>query len=403
MNLFLFDHITKDPAVAALLRFYETGDSADYYTAARALITYSAHRLTDRNLIAEYVLRSMLEEDLLPDIENLRDFLRRDVKCIYTALLAVDWDQLFREKGLLPLSKMGTQRIHTGLSSYVRSLESMIESTSNEALCGAILAHAESFGTGKATAYAALRWDGGALVGINNPDAITFRDLTGLAHQKAVLIENTERFVNGYHANDVLLTGSSGTGKSSSVKACLNMFKDRGLRLIELSKSQLADLPAVFRAMKNPVLRYIIFIDDLSFEPDDASYKLLKSALDGQAEARGNNVLIYATSNRRSLIKETWSEREGYLSDEVHRAEGLSERKSLSARFGITLSFLTPTQNEYLEIVENILSAAGVAMTEEIRAKALTWEMQYNGFSGRTAKQFAASILSTDTSYNIER
>lgn len=146
---------------------------------------------------------------------------------------------------------MGTQRIHTGLSSYVRSLESMIESTSNEALCGRDLSPCGKLWHRQGDGIRALRWDGGALVGINNPDAITFRDLTGLAHQKEVLIENTERFVSGYHANDVLLTGSSGTGKSSSVKACLNLFKDRGLRLIELSKSQLADLPAVFRAIKN--------------------------------------------------------------------------------------------------------------------------------------------------------
>ena len=123
------------------------------------------------------------------------------------------------------------------------------------------------------------------------------------------------------------------------------------------------------------------------------SYKILKSALDGQAEARGNNILIYATSNRRGLIKETWSEREGYSSDEVHRSEGIQERKSLSARFGINLSFLTPTQNEYLSIVEDMLHLRGMDMTEEIRAEALKWQINYNGFSGRTAKQFILNLL----------
>lgn len=394
MNLFIFHKITEDPVIDSLLRFRESGDTAAYYTAARGLIDYAGHRLTDRNMIQEYVLRTMLEQDGLPDIANLRDFLRQDVKTIFCELLDVDWDTVFRRSGMLSLTNIYTDRIHTGLQSYVRSLESMMECTSNEALCGAILAHAESFGTGTATAYAALRWNGETLVGINRPDSISFDRLTGLEHQKKILIANTESFLNGYPANDVLLTGSSGTGKSSSVKACLNLFKDRGLRLVELKKSHLNDLPTVFNTIKNQILKYIVFIDDLSFEPEDTSYKLLKSALDGQAEMRGSNVLIYATSNRRNLIKENWTEREGYLGDEVHRNEGLNERKSLSARFGITLSFLTPTQSEYLKIVENMLAQSGVSMTEEIRSKALAWEINYNGFSGRTAKQFVASILS---------
>ena len=394
MNLFIFNNITADPVIDALLRFRDTNDRDAYYTAARGLIAYAGHRLTPMNIIKEYVLRAMLEQDNLPDIVNLRDFLRQDVKAIYSELLDVDWDALFRRQGLVPLCGICTDTVHTGLQSYVRSLESMIECESNEALGGAILAHAESFGTGTATAYAALKWDGEAPTGINRPDPIQFADLTGLQHQKKVLIANTESFVCGLPANDVLLTGSSGTGKSSCVKACLNLFKDRGLRLIELKKSHLNDLPQVFETIKNDILKYIVFIDDLSFEPDDMSYKLLKSALDGQTEMRGSNVLIYATSNRRSLIKETWSEREGYLGDEVHRNEGLSERKSLAARFGINLSFLTPTQNEYLNIVEDLLKMEGIPMTPEIRSGALAWEINYNGFSGRTAKQFVASILS---------
>lgn len=198
----------------------------------------------------------------------------------------------------------------------------------------------------------------------------------------------------GKPANDVLLTGSSGTGKSSCVKASLNMFKDRGLRLIELKKSDLDDLPLVFRSINNQILKYIIFIDDLSFEPDDMSYKLLKVALDGQAETRGGNVLIYATSNRRNLIKETWADREGGMNDEIHRSEALSERKSLAARFGINLSFLTPTQKEYLNIVSDMLRREDIQMDENIRSKALTWQIQYNGFSGRTAAQFVSNFLS---------
>ncbi len=393
MNLFLFKNVAEDEIISALLRFKETRDEADYYAAARGLIGFAKGRLTNGSVIGEYILRLMLECDNLPDIANLRNFMRHDIKTIYAQLLAFDWDALFKQCGCLPLSDIELPRIQTGLSGYVQSIEGMLACTSNEALGGAVLAHIESFGTGASAAYSALRWSGGGLKGIMHPDPITFDDLTGLEHQKKVLIDNTASFVMGKPANDVLLTGSSGTGKSSCVKACLNMFKNSGLRLIELSKEDISQLSAVFAGIKNDALKYIVFIDDLSFEQGDMSYKILNSALDGQTEARGNNILIYATSNRRGLIKETWADREGYASDEVHRSEGIAERKSLSARFGINLSFLTPTQSEYLTIVENMLKVRGMEMTEELRAEALKWQINYNGFSGRTAKQFVAGLM----------
>lgn len=393
IKLFIFGHLETDEVINSLLRFKETQNEEDYYTAAKGLIDFSAQRLTDKNIICEYTLRLMLEHDNLPDITCLRNFLRYDIRAIYNEILAVDWDKIFTENRLLSFSDINIPKIETGLPGYVRSIETMIDSQSNEALGGAILAHVESFGTGPSAAYSALKWKDGKLIGIKKHDAITFDDLTGLEHQKNILIANTESFVLGKPANDVLLTGSSGTGKSSCVKACLNMFKMNGLRLIEVNKSDISELSSVFACIKNDILKYIVFIDDLSFEPGDMSYKILKSALDGQAEIRGGNILIYATSNRRGLIKETWADRAGYQSDEVHRSEGMAERKSLSARFGINLSFLTPTQTEYLKIVENMLSSNGVEMTEDIRAAALTWQINYNGFSGRTAKQFVASIL----------
>ncbi len=390
MQLFIFHHIIQDPVIAALLRFRETGREEDYYPIAQGLIHYAEHRLTDRNIIKEYILRTMLEKDRLPDIIHLRDFLRQDIKSIYHSLLDVDWDSLFREKGFLPLGSICTHPLPISLPSYVRSLESMMDCGSNEALGGAILAHAETFGTGISTAYAALRWNSPGFVGISCPDPIRFEDLAGLTHQKEVLIANTDSFMRGYPANDILLTGSSGTGKSACVKACLNLFKDRGLRLIELGKSRFHELPAVFDAIKNQELKYIIYLDDLSFEPDENHYKLLHSVLDGQTGLRRSNVLIYATANHPSLMQELRSEGE----DEIRFSAGLNGEKSLADRFGIHLSFLTPTQNEYLAIVAHLLSAAGLSMTEELKAKALSWQSRYNGFSGRTAKQFVAGISS---------
>ena len=302
MNLFIFNELNNDEIIVNLIDFLENEREESYYAAARGLIAFSAKRLTNKSIIKEYALRKALESEGLPDPNSVRDFLRHDVKTIYETLLRVDWDSLFLRRGLIPMSAIAAPPADTGLMGYAKSIESMIEANSKEALIGAILAHSEVFGTGETSAYSALRWEKGKLVGIANTDDISFDDLTGLEHQKKVLIANTESFINGKPANDVLLTGSSGTGKSSSVKACLNMFKDRGLRLIELRKSDLDELTSVFGRINNPVLKYIIFIDDLSFEPDDMSYKALKVALDGQAEARGGNVLIYATSNRRSLF-----------------------------------------------------------------------------------------------------
>lgn len=392
MNLFIFDNLNDDKVIKPLLKFKDSGEIEQYYKAARHLIKFSKYRLTDMDLIDEYVIRAMLEQENLPNPENVRDFLRSDIKTIYDEILCVNWDKLLIESGMVPISSISAAPVSTGLNSYALSLEGMLKSNSREALMGAFLAHAEMFGTGRASAYSALKWENKTLKGILNTDPITFDDLTGLEHQKRILIANTESFVSGKPANDVLLSGSVGTGKSSCVKACINMFKDRGLRLIELKKSDLDDLNLVFNNISNQVLKYIIFIDDLSFEPDDTSYKALKVALDGQAESRGRNVLIYATSNRRNLIKETWSDRDG--GDEIHRSEALAERKSLASRFGINLSFLTPTQKEYLKIVEEMLRRENIEMTENIRSKALTWQIQYNGFSGRTAAQFVSNYLS---------
>lgn len=392
MNLFIFDSLNQNKVIKSLLSFKSSGDIQEYYEAVRGLIAFSSRRLTDMDLIDEYVIRAMLEQDDLPDPETVRDFLRSDIKEVYDEILSIDWNGLFAEKDLVPVSAINASVVDTGLNGYTRSIEGMLSSSSREALMGAFLAHAEIFGTGKTSAYAALKWDREKLRGILNIDPITFDDLTGIEYQKRVLIANTESFVRGKPANDVLLSGSIGTGKSSCVKACLNMFKDRGLRLIELKKSDLDDLTIIFNNINNDKLKYIIFIDDLSFEPDDSSYKALKVALDGQAETRSGNVLIYATSNRRNLIKETWTDREG--GDEIHRSEALSERKSLASRFGINLSFLAPTQKEYLRIVEEMLSRENIEMNDTIRSKALTWQIQYNGFSGRTAAQFVSNLLS---------
>ena len=388
LNLFIFNHINKNETIKALLKYKRTHAEADYCEAARGIIEFAPKRLTNKNILGEFVLRLMLESEHLPDISRLRDFLRHDVQVIFSEFINYDWEDMFRSDAMPSLSGIATEPIDAGLCSYSRSIEAMLDCGSNEALGGAILAHAESFGTGSSSAYSALKWEKGRLKGITHPDSITFDMLTGLEHQKKVLIANTESFVNGKPANDVLLTGSSGTGKSSSVKACLNMFKDRGLRLIELDKADLIDLSALFGCIKNDVLKYIVFIDDLSFEPGDMSYKILKSALDGQAEARGNNILIYATSNRRHLIRETFRDKQD-RDEDMHTNDTVQEKLSLVARFGVTIYFGSPDKKAFQEIVRVLAKKNGINMPEEqLLLEANAWELSHGGLSGRTAQQF---------------
>lgn len=394
LELYLFHELNQDKIICSLLNFQESGSMEDYFAAASGLLEFSQKRAVTDKTISEYVLQTMLHSKRLLNLSSLENYLTYDVDKICKNLLLYDWDELCKKYGVLPISNITPQKdIDTGLSSFIRSLRDLVNLKNVSDITTALITHCEKFGTGKTSAYAALRWANGKLEGIRNTDTITFDDLTGLEYQKQILIDNTEAFVSGKPANNVLLAGDSGTGKSSSVKACLNMFKDKGLRLIEVGKEELADLPLILEQVKNRNLKYIIFVDDLSFESSDVSYKQLKSALDGQVEQHPDNVLIYATSNRRHLIKETWSEREGADGDDIHRSDTLNEKRSLSERFGINLFFLSPDQEGYLAIVSSMLKAEGIEMNEDIRRQALAWAVSYHGRSGRTAKQFASDYL----------
>lgn len=235
--------------------------------------------------------------------------------------------------------------------------------------------------------YVAFRWDDG-LQGIPQPDAVSFNDLVGYTYQKKILIENTRFFVKGKKANNILLYGEKGTGKSSSVKALLDAFSAQGLRMIELSKAQLSDFSRIVQSIRERTHRFIIFIDDLSFEDFEVDYKYLKANLEGSLETRADNVLVYVTSNRRHLIKESWSDRKG-SNDEVHVADTQQEKLSFADRFGISIQYYSPNQEQYLEIVNELAKKNGLEMpVEELRKLAIQWELNHNGRSGRTAQQF---------------
>jgi predicted AAA+ superfamily ATPase len=234
----------------------------------------------------------------------------------------------------------------------------------------------------------------GFLKPIKHLSTISFDDLQGIERQKESIMSNTAHFVAGKPANNVLLTGARGTGKSSLIKACLNHFEKSGLRLIEVDKEHLSDLQDLTELLATRPERFIVYCDDLSFEEGEAGYKALKSALDGSLSAQVDNVLIYATSNRRHLLPEYMTDNESYrhMSDgEIHPGEVVEEKISLSERFGLWVSFYPPKQDEYLDIVAHWLADFGVSpqAIEAARPEALVWALERGSRSGRVAWQFA--------------
>lgn len=227
-------------------------------------------------------------------------------------------------------------------------------------------------------------------VPINNTEDVCLDDLIGYEIQKQKIVENTEAFVAGRKANNALLFGDSGTGKSTTIKAIINEYYDQGLRMIEIYKHQFQDLSQVISQIKNRNYRFIIYMDDLSFEEFETEYKYLKAVIEGGLEIKPDNVLIYATSNRRHLIRETWTDRTDLENNNgMHKSDTMQEKLSLVNRFGVTINYSKPSQKEYFQIVVGLAEKNGIHMTEEeLCAEANKWELSHGGISGRTAQQF---------------
>lgn len=231
---------------------------------------------------------------------------------------------------------------------------------------------------------------------ITNTLEVRLNDLIGYEPQKQRLVENTEAFLHGVRANNLLLYGDSGTGKSTCIKALINEYHDQGLRIIEIYKHQFKDLSAVISRIKNRNYRFIIFMDDLSFEDFEIEYKYLKAVIEGGMEVTPENVLIYATSNRRHLIKETWTDRKDTMNqDDIHHSDTMEEKISLVNRFGVTILFSKPGQEEYLDIVRGLAGRhPEIAMSgEELSRAALQWGLWNGNISGRRAQQFVNHLL----------
>ena len=257
------------------------------------------------------------------------------------------------------------------------------------------------YGVGKFGLHKAFRvvhtQDGARIEPIRNISHVQLDDLIGYEIPKKKLTDNTDAFVAGRKANNCLLFGDAGTGKSTSVKAIANEYYDKGLRIIELYRHQFQDLNDVIAQVKNRNYKFIIYMDDLSFEEFETEYKYLKAVIEGGLEKKPNNVLIYATSNRRHLIRENYEDKEGRRED-MHASDTVQEKLSLVYRFGVTIFFCGPDKKQYEEIVKGLAARYGITMEEEtLLAEAGKWELSHGGLSGRTAQQFIDYLRGTET------
>ncbi len=291
---------------------------------------------------------------------------------------------------------------NSNVSEKVRSLSEKLETAKDEEdFFNFVTAFYKEIGVGAFGLNKAFRLKElpGETIGfnpINNMDSVVLNDLIGYEIQKEKLIANTKAFVEGKKANNVLLFGDSGTGKSTSIKAIVNEFYKDGLRMIEIYKYQFRFLSQLISQIKNRNYKFIIYMDDLSFEEDESDYKFLKAVIEGGVETKPDNILIYATSNRRHLIKETWKDRRDVEQDgDIHRSDTMEEKLSLANRFGVTIGYYKPSRQEFYDIVKELAVKEGISLPEEeLFREADKWELYHGGISGRTARQFVNYLLS---------
>ncbi len=346
--------------------------------------------------------------EVLPD-STLVKLAERDLG-IFMELFRTGDTDFDEDEGLLPLmldyKAPYDRECVTEAGRRIRELSSRLAGAEDvHEFTRTLTAHYEKYGAGMYGLYKAFRVDPAAadetdlrLIPVTDSADVCFDDLIGYESQKKTLRDNTEAFISGHFANNVLLYGDSGTGKSTSVHALMHDYADRGLRLIEVSKPDRSRLPQILSAIKKRNYRFILFLDDLSFEENESDYKELKAMLEGALETRSDKVLIYATSNRRHLIRETWGDRSDMeYNEDIHRSDTMEEKLSLAGRFGVTIYYPKPGPREYLGIVRALAARKGIELSgKDLEDAARKWELRHGGMSGRTASQLITWLDGTD-------
>lgn len=373
-SLCIFRGLLKDPVIEALHRFACEPCPEKCAEFVSVLYQYG----TD---LGEYVLNAVLEDENAYMLRKAED---RPCDLFMEECVAHELEIFERLCALTP--EMAAEAMeYTGWLPHWHAGSKNIAAVYSDRLT-----RIHEHGYGIFAKYHTFIISDGTLVPVKHPDAISVDELGGYQVERQAVIDNTLALVEGRPAANALLYGDAGTGKSSTVKAVANQFRDRGLRLIELKKNQLHEIPhLVDQLSKNP-LKFILFIDDLSFTKNDDDFAALKAILEGSVSARANNLAVYATSNRRHLIKESFSDRDG---DEVHVNDTLEELISLSDRFGLTITFQKPQKKVYLEIVHDLALRYGVMMPQDqLDVKAEAFAINRGGRSARAAKQFIESL-----------
>ncbi|MCH5269341.1 MAG: ATP-binding protein [Lachnospiraceae bacterium] len=325
----------------------------------------------------------------LHDIKIFKEFFDADIESLLQTLDAEDCRILLDYEASEQESKVYNARICKRICNLAKEFKNCRTESEMKA---ALTAFYKDYGVGRFGLHKSFRVvhkeDGVHIEPILNIAHVKLSDLVGYDLPKQKLVENTEAFVCGRKANNCLLFGDAGTGKSSSIKGIINEYYDRGLRIIEVYKHQFRDLNDVISQIKNRNYKFIIYMDDLSFEDFEIEYKYLKAVIEGGLEKKPENVLIYATSNRRHLVREKYSDKEDRV-DDLHKGDTVSEKLSLVARFGVTIYFGAPDRKLFREIVLTLAERNGIDMDEEkLLAEANKWELNHGGLSGRTAQQF---------------
>ncbi len=382
MELMIFHKIMESEAVLAICE-------KKYSKALRHIIEFSEKNSVTASSVKEYIVSLLTKEgNILAELKEQGLNIGED---LYKTALS-DIEKIYETVFTAPIKYVPSKNPVPFSKQYKESVIKMTESKSANELLDNLCEHYEKLGSGELSKFVAFKFDE-IIKGVLEDTEITLDSLVGLEYQKEILISNTKNFVDGQGGNNVLLFGDRGTGKSSSVKALLNEFKDMGLRVIEIPKHKIKEIPDLINYLSKKPNKYILFLDDLTFETHDSEYRALKIAMDGELQAHPDNVLIYATSNRRHLIKEKWSDRNG---EEVHKNDNLQETLSLAERFGISLVFSSPSQAEYLNVVKELLKKHGIEADAETERQAVIWQMNYGGRNPRLAKQFVADFISKE-------
>ena len=428
-KLIMYGDMDKDCILyqfGEIFRHYEnkTKDQAqliqDIYTQVKRLLVVATDYGFDHNLwhnyLAFYLVTnenpfSITCEKVGANDGSVNHFAKNDFTVIKN-LFDYDFSKIEADLGIDCFSQLSDYHAiqkkelmyNKNVSEKIIALSAQLEAAEDvDAFFAAVTGFYKDYGVGMFGLNKAFRIkekDGGDVefVAINNMDKVMLDDLIGYEIQKKKLVDNTKAFVEGRAANNVLLFGDSGTGKSTSIKAIVNQFYPQGLRMIEIYKHQFKDLSTIIAQIKNRNYKFIIYMDDLSFEEFEIEYKFLKAVIEGGVETKPDNVLIYATSNRRHLIKETWKDREDMEhSEDLHRSDTMEEKLSLVNRFGLSIYYAKPNKEGFNEMAIALARRAGITpdiMTdEEICYEANRFEMRGGGLSGRTAQQFANYLL----------